>query len=48
MTSAVLATGRNAYVSAAIDHCAQDCIAAVSMSRSATRLEAAEPLRMAA
>ena len=46
MTSTVLATGRNAYVFAVVDHCAQDCIG-IHVSDRATRFEAAEPLRMA-
>jgi transposase InsO family protein len=46
MTSTVLKTGRNAYVFAVIDHCAQDCIG-IHVSDHATRFEASEPLRRA-
>jgi putative transposase len=46
MTSTVLATGRNAYVFAVVDHCAQDCIG-IHVSDRATRYEAIEPLRRA-
>ncbi len=44
MTSTVLTTGRNAYVFAVVDHCAQDCIG-IHVSNRATRYEAIEPLR---
>jgi transposase InsO family protein len=47
MTSTVLTTGRNAYVFAVVDHCAQDCIG-IHVSERATRFEAVEPLRRAA
>jgi transposase InsO family protein len=46
MTSTVLCTGRNAYVFAVVDHCAQDCIG-IHVSDRATRYEAIEPVRKA-
>jgi len=46
MTSTVLCTGRNAYVFAVVDHCAQDCIG-IHVSDRATRYETIEPIRKA-
>jgi len=46
MTSTVLCTGRNAYIFAVVDHCAQDCIG-IHVSDRATRYEAIEPVRKA-